>query len=222
MKKFWENHMWTILVGGVFSILLAAAIYGAVKDNNKTTSNEASTSSSFPTSTTKTFKEAEQPSLGDAEAPHTITVFYDYLCPHCAQWETQVFPNVQKELIESKQARIVFVNYAFLDFASNNAAVAAEYMHKNHPDAFLKFHNSLFANSATLTVDNIVKIAKKTEAAVEEEKLKTAITTHAFADDVLSDKLYAKQKNVEGTPTILVDGKKLNDSSFEAIQAAVK
>ncbi|WP_336770334.1 DsbA family protein [Bacillus bombysepticus] len=217
MKKNFKDNLWTFIFIGVFGVLVTLAVYGAM-----TQKHDKTEVSQFPTTTKKEFKEDEQPTVGDKDAKHTITVYFDYLCPHCAEWEKNEFPKIEKELIKTKKARVMFVNYAFMSQASYSAAMAAEFMHKNHPESFLEFHNTLFENSRTLSNDYIVKLAKQVQPKLDTTALENALKQNKLADDVLSDKAHGSKLGIDSTPSVLVDGTKTASATIEEIKTLIK
>lgn len=45
---------------------------------------------------------------GDASATHTMIVYASNMCPHCRDWFNDEWPTVKKELIDTRQLRLVF------------------------------------------------------------------------------------------------------------------
>ena len=59
-------------------------------------------------------------SLGSADAPNTIVEYASMTCPHCAQFQTEVFPQLKTKYIDTGKVR-----YMLREFPLDNLAAAA-------------------------------------------------------------------------------------------------
>ena len=55
--------------------------------------------------------------LGDANAPITLYIFSSFTCPHCAQFHKNVLPVLKQNFVETKRAKLVFVEAPFDKYA---------------------------------------------------------------------------------------------------------
>jgi protein-disulfide isomerase len=119
---------------------------------------------------------------------------------------------------------------AFLDTSANdqystralNAAGAV--LAAGGPTAFQTFHDLLFANQpdeggSGLTDDQLVQYAE--QAGATGTKVEQAIRDLTYGDWVKSATDQASKDGVTGTPTVLVAGQKLTDTSAAGLTAAV-
>lgn len=173
--------------------------------------------------------------LGKADAPVTVDIYQDFICPYCGEFERANSADISA-LVDSGQMRLRLHPMNFLDEASlgskysSRAANALITVYKAEPDKTLAFNAALFANQPAenttgLTDDQIAQIA--TQAGVSAEVVAT-FTDMANVDFATQSSAEASKDGVTGTPTILIDGKKfsgniLTEGPFrQAVEAAAK
>ena len=167
--------------------------------------------------------------VGQADAPVTVDMDEDFQCPVCAQFEATNGDTLE-QLVSSGDVRLVYHPIAFLDRAStteySTRAInpAGAVLDSAGTDAFRQFHDLLFADqpaegSAGLTDDQLVDYA--TQAGATGEEVATAIHDRAFEDWTKQVTDASSQAGVTGTPTVLVDGEKVDDLSPAGLTAAV-
>ncbi len=157
---------------------------------------------------------ADAPFKGKADAPVTIVLFTDFECPYCKELEP-----VLNEVVAANKENVRYVfKHMPLSFhkmagLAHQAAVAAENQGK-----FWEFHDQLFALKE-LNPEAIMNIAKN-----------LVLNMDAFTTDINSPETYqkiAKDLNdadnamVTGTPTIFVNGRKLQEHSTENLQKMI-
>lgn len=179
-----------------------------------------------------------------AEGELNITMYVDYLCPICGQFEATNGDYIAS-LLENGGTTVDIHPITILDRASqgtkystrsaNAAACVANYS----PNQFYDFHNLLFANQPeenTTGLSDDELVALTVEAGVNEaDSIASCITGQEFKAWVANSSARALNgpipnsniDKVTGTPTVLVNGLKyegaVNDlASFQAfvIQAA--
>ena len=87
---------------------------------------------------------AGQPTLGDENAPVQLAVFEDFKCPFCSQFEESVMPQLEREYIETGQAKLTFFNFHFLGPDSRTAALASECAFAQNPAAFWDYKTVVY------------------------------------------------------------------------------
>ena len=92
---------------------------------------------------------ADQPSLGQADAPVTMIEFTDYQCPYCKRFHDNTFPKLREKYINTGKLRYVMMDlplrfHAQARPAANAAHCAAE------QDQFWQMREILFKNSRAL------------------------------------------------------------------------
>jgi protein-disulfide isomerase len=168
--------------------------------------------------------------VGDPSAPVTLTMIEDFQCPACKQFET-----LNKELLDSyatgSEVRLEYRPISILDRMSttdysSRALNAAACFVATNPDQWRAYHGLLFDNqppeqSAGLTDDALISLAVQAGAAKGD--VASCINNGTYDDwGQSTTKANTSLPFFEGTPTVLVNGVKVETPSPEAIEAAVK
>jgi protein-disulfide isomerase len=158
----------------------------------------------------------ESPTKGPKDAKVTIVEFSDYQCPFCGQAE----PLVDQVLAAyPKDVQRVYKQFPLTSIHPNalpasKAAVAAGKQGK-----FWEMHAKLFANQRELSPDNYKKWAEELKLDVPRfEKDMNSPEVQAQVEKEMSE---ARTAEVTGTPTIFVNGKRLQQRSFDGFKAAI-
>jgi protein-disulfide isomerase len=160
--------------------------------------------------------------VGASDAPVTVTLYYDYMCPACGAFE-KANGTVLDDYLANDTIRMELHPISFLDKASQGteystrAANAFATVVDEAPDKAWAFHDALYAhqpeeNSPGLTDDEIAGIAR--DAGVPD-----SVVAHfqdgTYVGWVAAVTQKAFDSGIEGTPTILIDGKPLEGSPYE-------
>lgn len=145
--------------------------------------------------------------LGSAAAPVTITLYEDFHCPHCGQFEEQFGPTITQAQ-ESGAARVELYPMSFIDegsvTAANAMACAAE------AGFGQAYYLGLFANQNLQWSDpQLIELASKVGGSPS-ETFKTCVNRRAHADWVTSINASADTNGVQQTPTMLINGKEVD------------
>ena len=198
-----ENRMTT-----VFLIVMVGLIILAVTASFL---NKKDALPPLQTETTMEFNINDQPVLGNPSAPVSMTVFYDYNCPHCATWDKEVLPLLEGVILADDNVNMRFVNYSFMKQSSTYAAVAAEIVHESAPDKFLDFHKDVLANQLAITVDTLAELVTKHVPELTIEKVKEDLINQTHIDHVLSDRDYGIELGVNSTPSLFVGDERIEN-----------
>ena len=196
------------IVGGVVAAVLAIIVAGYLVQSTRDTSGRAAT---VPDGVTGTYGVV----IGDASAPHTVTVYEDFQCPICHEFEGKAGGKLRRA-VDAGKIRLDYRMVAFLDDASTTdystraLNAAAVVLDTAGPEVFLKFHDLLFEHqpaegSAGLSDSRLVEYAVR--AGADEAAVRPGIEGLAFRQWVVNATSQMSQDGVNGTPTVLVDGK---------------
>jgi protein-disulfide isomerase len=210
-----ENRMTTIFVV-VIVFFVGFAIWGAFSGGR------AEKVAALPTTTDKTYNEAEQPIVGEEDAPVELVIFTDYQCPHCKTWYEVVYPELKTRLLDTGKASLRFVNYPVIGIPSTYAAMASEYVYKENPDGWHEFSADLYENQVALSNAKISELASSYLDGVSQEEIQQKLEEdQVFIEDVLADYNQGEEVGVSGTPYLLVDGQNVNHGNVQAIEQLV-
>lgn len=151
--------------------------------------------------------------LGAADAPRTVTLYEDFHCPHCADFEEELGP-VVTEAQNSGAVKVELYPMAFIDegsFAASNAfACAAE------AGIGQGYYAALFANhTLTWSTQQLVELARLVDPNASAQ-LTNCITANTHGEWVASINTAAAANGVTGTPTMFVDGQSVDVNALTA------
>jgi protein-disulfide isomerase len=163
---------------------------------------------------------------GSADPKVVLSLYEDFLCPHCAQFEQQFGPTV-RELIEDGAVAADYYIVAILDRPQNQnyssrAGGAAYCVADESIDAFRRFHAALYvkqpAENAAVFPDNawLVEIARQAGAG---GGVPDCINNDRYTETVQG---LAAATGIQATPTIRINGQDYLPTTPDALAAKVK
>jgi protein-disulfide isomerase len=167
---------------------------------------------------------------GQADAPVTVEVYEDFQCPACRAFEESSGQTLS-ELVDAGTVRVVYRPIAFLDRAStdrystralNAAACVAD---AAGTDAYIAYHESLFAEQPAeggpgLADARLTELA--TAAGADADRVGRCIPDLEFGGWSADVTDAASKAGVNGTPTVLVAGERVEVPTPENLRAAVQ
>jgi len=157
--------------------------------------------------------------LGSPGAPVKITLYEDFHCPHCAEFEEE-FGNTLTEAQQTGKARIELYPMSFIDegsaTAANAMACAAESgFGQNYYLGLFVNHNLQWTNG------QLIDLAGKVSGNVS-DGFRSCVNSNQRAGWVASINAAADKNGVQGTPTMFlndspVDLAKLTPESLKAM-----
>jgi protein-disulfide isomerase len=146
--------------------------------------------------------------LGKADAPVTVVEYASLGCPHCADFEKEVFPRLKEAYIDTGKVR-----YVAREFPLDQVAAAAAMLARCAPEDKFFDMTSLFFQTQQMwhvsqnQTDALFSVVKQTgftrdafEACLKDQKLLDGVTAiQKRAADVFK---------VNATPTFFINGKK--------------
>jgi protein-disulfide isomerase len=148
---------------------------------------------------------ADAPSFGPADSKVTLVEFSDFQCPFCSRAATAV-----KELKTKYGTKVHFVFRQFpLSFHQNAHLAAEASLAANAQGKFWEFHDKVFENQKALERDALEKYAK--EVGLKIDQFKKALDGKEFAAKVDADMKLGNDVAVSGTPTLFVNGKRVQN-----------
>jgi protein-disulfide isomerase len=154
------------------------------------------TDKKVPPSTLHTDRQA--PSLGEAGASLTVSVFTDFQCPFCGQYAARLHSLVE---LYPGQLRVEVRNFP-LPFhpAAELAAEAALAAHEQ--GKFWPMHDQLFANQTSIDRDRLRAFAK--EIGLDVDRFEQALADGHEASRVRDDIEAGKRLGVRGVPAMVI------------------
>ncbi|MFF4042568.1 thioredoxin domain-containing protein [Streptomyces sp. NPDC001816] len=234
-----------IVAASVVGVLAAAGGIGyAVVQMNKPSYWEALKDASVVAPANTTGTKGTTVVIGKDSAKKTLKIYEDPRCPVCAQFEQVVGSTVKKDIDDGK-FKLQFISGTFLDAHDNgtgskNALSALGAALNVSPEAFLEYKTALY--SAKWHPDEqtdkfkddsyLIKVADTVPALKNNTKFQDAVKKGTYdAWAMAMSKTFDDNKDgVTGTPSFVMDGKKLSDGKViltvadfnSAVDAALK
>lgn len=168
------------------------------------------------------------PAVGPENAPVLVVEYTDYQCPAC-QGAHDVINDVIDEY--GDQIRVEFNDFALSQHEhASNAAIGAECAFRQ--DRFLDYHNTVFERQPewnTLSQAEAIETFRgyAEELGLDMPEFNRCVSSQDAADRVNEDYKEAMAQGLNSTPTILVNGTKVEEMPFSvglrhAIDAALE
>lgn len=157
----------------------------------------------------------DQPSLGDEKAPVTIIAFTDYQCPSCAS----MHPSLERLVKENAgKVRLITRDFPLTQHADAfKAAEAAEAAREQ--GKYWEYIHMLMQNQSALGVEKLKSYA--TELGLDRTRFDSALDSGKFTETVQSDVEEGIKLGVKGTPSLFINGRRVNVKSYEELKAMV-
>ncbi len=149
-----------------------------------------------------------RPIYGSIHAPVTVVVFADFECPHCRLEAGKLRTAIDRS---NGKARLVYKHFPLGHHkVARLAAIASEIAHK--AGKFWAMHDQIFANQHQLTEKLLFELAAN--VGLDDKEFAAAYGANTGEDVVDSDLEEGRRLAIMGTPTVFVDGRKVNEVLF--------
>lgn len=165
---------------------------------------------------------------GQESAPVTVTIFEDFMCPFCGDFEAAGEP-LLAEYVDRGDVQVHYRALSFLDGASEGSEYSTRAMNAfgvvldtAGPDVAAAFHDLLFANQpeeGTSGPSDEELIAYAVEAGASEDAVSGPIKNRKFEQWVLNATDASSKEGVSSTPTVMVDGEVVEFRTIEELLA---
>ncbi|MYW66268.1 thioredoxin domain-containing protein [Streptomyces sp. SID8379] len=170
--------------------------------------------------------------IGKDSAKKTLKLYEDSRCPVCAAFEQTVGSTVHKD-VEDGKYKIQYIGATFIDGdgggkvgtngeGSKNALSALGAALNVSPDAFLDYKTALYSKKyhpeetkdEFKSDDYLIKVANTVDALKDNKAFQKAVRNGTYDDWAMkmSKTFDSNKDDVTGTPSLVMDGKKLTGS----------
>lgn len=203
-----QRILLSVVVAFVVLVVAGGILFQAWRTHRSPSAAPSATASASPVAITN----GRPIPLGSPDTPVTITLYEDFHCPHCADFEEQLGPTITQAQ-ESGAARVELYPMAFIDegsvTAANAMACAAE------AGFGQAYYLGLFANHTLQWSDpQLIDLATKVVGSPPTEAFQTCVKRRAHADWVTSINAAADRGGVSQTPTMLINGSEVQIESL--------
>ncbi|MFC8220238.1 thioredoxin domain-containing protein [Streptomyces sp. NPDC057362] len=230
-----------VVAASIVGVLAAAGGVGyAVVQSNKPSHWETAADDKVVAPAHTSGKNGTTVTLGEDDAKKTLKIYEDPRCPICAAFEQNVGSTVAGDVKDGKY-KVQFVGATFIDGdsdddgsfqvgsrgeGSKNAMSALGAALNVSPEAFLDYKSALYStkwhpeesDDKFKDDDYLVEIADTVPALKDNAKFEKAVKNGTYdAWAVAMSQAFSNNKDdVDGTPSLVMDGKKLTTSSGNA------
>lgn len=158
--------------------------------------------------------------LGNPEAPVTVTIYEDFGCPLCRQFERESGPDL-RQYIQGDDVKVEYklISVTNSGYPNDYSEATANFMYSiaqnSHRD-WSKLHDDLYFGDINEEEDltpYLMNLA--TEQGVDNyEQIRTDVEEGTYVEQVQANTTQAIEDGVPGTPYVLV-----NDEPIEALEA---
>ncbi|MBA3788796.1 thioredoxin domain-containing protein [Patescibacteria group bacterium] len=222
-----------VLLGAV--ILAGALVYG----HGKIAPNQPSSGDTGQQAVAVDIQKVKMdggPYIGNASAPVTMAVWFDYQCPYCKQLDQTVITQLNTNYVQAGKLKIVFKDFQFLGERSpiagrDDSTTAAEFgraMWEVYPSQYYPWLTAMFnaQDDENSGFGDLASIQKLTAGipGVDVAKVTALMTQKKAQYDtaIAADRTEGAAFGIQGTPSIIVGTTLLQGGqSYPTVSAAV-
>lgn len=169
-------------------------------------------------------REVVEMTMGAADAPVTLTEYASFGCPHCANFNLNVMPEIKAAYIDTGKVRLVYrevIPDRAVLWASMIARCAG-------PDRFFGIADLIYRNQTEWYVEDDPTVVAELysigrQAGMTDPQMSECLKDGAFAQALVAE----YQKNVEAdsiqsTPSFIMNGEKLSNMPWPEFQSRIE
>jgi protein-disulfide isomerase len=159
-------------------------------------------------------------SEGDPDAPVTIIEYASFTCPHCADFNAEVMPQLRENFIETGKARLIFREVYF-----DRAGLWASMIARCAPqDRFFGIVDVLFerqrewatAQTNEEFVEKLYGIGR--QAGLTQEEMDACMSDQAFAEALVQNyQQNAAADGIDSTPSFVINGETYGNMDYATL-----
>lgn len=159
--------------------------------------------------------------LGSPDAPVTLVEYASYTCPHCATFHAAVFKPLKADYIDTGKVKFVFREVYFDRYglwASMVARCGGELRYFGISEILFTTQRDWAASDdAVVVVENLRRIGRT--AGMDDATLNACLEDGAMAQAMVTTyQANAEADDVQGTPTLLINGTKHSNMSYAELK----
>ena len=213
-----------IIVGAIVLAVVVVGVFGAifVSQLNKSGTTATGGTSAIPVNATADHSGIVVNPGKFADGAPKVEVFLDYQCPVCKQFES-MFGSTLDDMATKGEIQLIYRTMTFLDNNLRNdsslkAGIAAACA--DNAGSYSAYHNAIFAGQPTTEgtgyTTQQLRVDFAATAGITGDKLtgfQSCYDTKATSDFVNGTNEAAAKAGVNSTPTIMVNGTKLDNNT---------
>lgn len=223
------NKAYTISIIVILALFAGAFTTFLIMANNQ--QNNPSTVDTISVSGDRVSVKNLTVTVGNQDAPVELTIYEDFGCPHCKDFEEDNKETIQN-YVSGEDVKVSYKIVSFMDgsYPDKYPSRAANFMlsvSQHAPEKWFEIHNRLYEESPTESVEDEFFITLAEEAGIEGETLEdiSSEVEKGLYDSAVSEasRRAVENDNIEGTPTIRVNDETVSTDDFEsAVSSALE
>jgi protein-disulfide isomerase len=172
--------------------------------------------------------EANGKSLGPADASVVVTEFADFQCPYCRLYSDDIQPRIIEDYVRTGQVRYEYKHFIVIDGntggnESRRSAEASECAADQ--GRFWDYQTIVYTNQSgegagTFADNRLVAFAES--IGLDMDAFNSCFTSRRLSRSVTADEAEARALGLSGTPSLLVNGVRVeNPVNYDIVKAAI-
>ena len=188
-----------IIIGIVVAVIVAGITAISMNPDAIKADNPRATKLSLDT-------RSGSPVLGDASSPVTIVEFGDYQCPFCKRWNETVKPSLEKNLIETGKASLIYVDFPII--GPDSITVHAGSYCAAEQDLYWKYHDYVYTNQGHendgwANSENLKLLVSEIDG-LDADSFNECLDSKKYVQRVNDNKKIASDAGARSTPTFII------------------
>lgn len=162
--------------------------------------------------------------MGPDGAPVTLIEFADFQCPACANFATFIHPLIKERLVDQNIVQLIRYDFPIVSGHPHAFLAARAARCALDQEKFWEYHDVVYADQRTWSVSRdpvemFVDYAGR--LAMDEGAFKQCVNSDMHAEEVTRNLRLGESLGVTGTPTMMINGEKLNPADYNELEARV-
>jgi protein-disulfide isomerase len=230
------------VLGGIATIGVGGGVVYGASTLNAGGSGSSDTASVAMHATTGTgafdIELGGHPIMGTLDAPVSMYYWSEYQCPFCARFESEAFPKIIENYVQSGDVRVIFIEFPYIGENSMTAAVMNQCVwrtvQESNPDAYWRWHSAVFEaqgteNSGWASKANLLDITESVDG-IAAGDVESCMNQHrpSIETSIEEDSQRARSLGISGTPGFVLynrdsekAGKLVGAQPYERFESAI-
>ncbi len=203
------------------TVIVAIVVLAVVLVVPRLTSNNAQATGPSGNSTKLDY--TGQPVIGAADAPVKLALFEDFLCPHCAEFSDQVWPQIKRTYVDTGKVRVWYFYFPVISQVQSRVIGGLGQCVYLQSDSTFWNLEPIFmrAQQQLVNTAKAIDIATTYAPNLDKQKLQQCVDNDVGAKVVDKDNAIAHGLGLQGTPSVLLDGQLVTDHTWAGVKKAI-
>ncbi|MEM6438708.1 MAG: DsbA family protein [Pseudomonadota bacterium] len=161
--------------------------------------------------------------LGDPNAPVHVIEYASLTCPHCARFHAEVYPRLKSDYIDSGKARLEMREVYFDPqglWAALLARCGGEARYFPFISVLLERQRAWARNEPQDVAQELARIGR--QGGLTDDEINACLTDQTAQRDLVEMyQGYRDDPLLTGTPTLVVEGRKVENPTFDRLSSAI-